>query len=52
MSEYEIRVTMVATVYVEANSKKQAEKLACEEALLVDPDEINCEIINIRSDID
>lgn len=46
MREYEIQVTSVTTVYVEANNAEDAISMAYEQALSVEPDSNDAIIIN------
>ena len=40
--EYEVIVKTETTVYVEADSEEEAERLACVEALSICPDDTQC----------
>ena len=47
MKEYEIQVTSVTTVYVEADNEEEAFEKACEKALWEVPDSNDCVVINV-----
>ena len=47
MKEYQVEVTSVTTVYVEANSENEAIEKACREALLIAADSNNAVVINV-----
>lgn len=46
MMEYEIKVTSVTTVYVEAENSRDAIAQACKDALSVSPDSCDAVIVN------
>lgn len=46
MKEYEVKVTETKIVYVEANSEKEARRLAKTEAIHEEPEDITCEILS------
>ena len=47
MKEYEIQVTSVTTVYVEAENEEEAFEKACEKALWEVPDSNDAVVINV-----
>ena len=46
MKEYEVKVTETKIVYVEANSEKEARRLAKTEAIHEEPEDITCKILS------
>lgn len=50
MKEYEVKVTTVTTVFVEANSEREAIKEACKEALFITPDSTDAIIVNANEE--
>jgi hypothetical protein len=52
MKEYEIQVTSIITVYVEANNAEDAIKMAYEQALSVEPDSNDAVIVNTIDSFD
>lgn len=50
MREYEVKVTTVTTVFVEANNEKEAIREACNEALSITPDSTDAVIIDVSEE--
>jgi hypothetical protein len=46
MKEYEVKVIEEKFVYVEASSEEEAMSLAITEAIFIEPDSIDCQIIS------
>ena len=52
MKEYEIQITSVTTVYVEADNEEDAISMAYEQALSVAPDSNNAVVVNVIESFD